>query len=113
MSEGSLDLVLYWRADQKPKADYTVFTQLIGPQGLIWGQQDNYPQAGRYPTRMWQAADRVVDRYRLRLREEAPSGTYRLVVGMYHLETGERLTALNEVGRRWPQDAIELAILRH
>jgi len=107
----SLNLSLHWQAVGQPERDYTVFTQLIGPDGQVWGQQDNQPQKGRYPTTAWALQDRVVDRYTLTLREGAPPGPYRLLVGMYDLNTGQRLPAVKGDGQRWPDDAILLTSL--
>jgi hypothetical protein len=106
-----LSLALHWQAVKPPGADYTVFTQLIGPDGLVWGQQDNQPQGGRYPTSAWAVRDKVVDRYELALREGAPPGQYRLLVGMYALASGQRLAAIAEDGRRLADDAVEVTTL--
>jgi hypothetical protein len=106
-----LKLALHWQADKPPSADYTVFTQLIGPDGLVWGQQDNQPQGGRYPTSAWAMHDKVVDRYELKLREGAPPGEYRLLVGMYDLATGQRLAASDQNGGGLADNAIPLATL--
>jgi hypothetical protein len=104
-----VSLALYWKAISPPSSDYTVFTQLIGPDGLVWGQQDNQPQGGRYPTTDWIVDDRVVDRYDLVAVEDAPAGTYRLLVGMYDLSTRERLAAIDENGQRLLDDAVYLS----
>ena len=88
-----------------------MFTQLIGPDGLVWGQQDNQPQAGRYPTTSWNLRDKVVDRYDLELREGAPVGEYRLIVGMYDLKTGQRLAAVDKEGNHLADDAIMLTTI--
>jgi hypothetical protein len=106
-----LQVALHWQALEPPSLDYTVFTQLIGPDNLVWAQQDNQPQGGSYPTRQWTPAEKVVDRYVLQLKEGAPAGQYRLLVGMYDLNTGQRLPAINAEGQRLPNDAIELATL--
>jgi hypothetical protein len=105
----SLALALHWEAAAIPPGDYTVFTQLIGPDGLVWGQQDNQPQQGRYPTAAWSGGDRVVDRYAIPVRQDAPPGVYHLVVGMYNLATGERLPAVDERGQPLPDDAVTLS----
>jgi hypothetical protein len=105
----TLDLVLHWQATSPPARDYTVFTQLIGPDGLVWGQKDNQPQAGRFPTTSWDLTTKVVDRYHIPLQDGAPVGQYRLLVGMYELTTGERLPVVDESGNRLPDDAIPLA----
>ncbi len=106
-----LSLALHWQARALPSADYTVFTQLIGPDGLLWAQHDNQPQGGRYPTTLWAVEDRVVDRYELTLPEDAPSGKYRLLVGMYNWVTGERLPTFDENGKRLPDDAVMLRMV--
>jgi hypothetical protein len=111
MKSGTLEVTLHWRAVGQPQQDYTVFTQLIGPDGRVWAQQDNPPQGGRYPTTAWAANDRVVDRYRLRLQEDAPPGAYRLLVGMYDPATGQRLPAIDHDGHPIPEIAIHLTSL--
>ncbi len=108
---GYVSLALHWEAIAQPSTDYTVFTQLIGPDNLVWGQQDNQPQQGRYPTTAWSIRDRVVDRYDIMVREDAPEGSYTLLVGMYDLATGERLPAVDVDGHRLPNDAIVLSAI--
>ena len=107
-----LSLALYWEALSPPQADYTVFTQLVGPDGGVWAQHDNQPQGGRYPTSAWEVHDRVVDRYELNLPAEAPVGEYRLLIGMYDLASGQRLEAVSGDGSRWQNDAIVLEIFQ-
>ena len=108
-SQHTFELVLYWRSSKRPGADYTVFTQLVGPDGQVWAQWDNPPQAGRYPTSAWTAQDRVVDRYTLALRTGAPPGRYRLLAGMYDPATGQRLPVTID-GRPQPDNAIQVAV---
>jgi hypothetical protein len=107
----TIDLTLYWETQGKVPVDYTVFTQLIGPDGRVWAQQDNQPQQGRYPTTVWGADDRIVDRYTLQVQPDAPQGTYQLITGMYDINTGQRLEAVDQQGQRHPQDAILLKTL--
>jgi hypothetical protein len=106
----NLKLILFWQSTAKISQNYTVFTQLIGPDGQVWAQWDNPPQAGRYPTTAWSHNDKVIDRYTLTLKEGAPTGGYRLLVGMYNSSTGERLpVAIN--GTHQPDNAVELTTL--
>jgi hypothetical protein len=105
-----LALSLYWQATASIPTDYTVFTQLIGPDGQVWAQWDNPPQAGRYPTTAWQTPDQVIDRYTLTPREGAPAGEYRLIVGMYDPNTGERLPATID-GQPQPDNALVLTTI--
>ena len=104
----ALQLVLHWQAMQPPSQDYTVFTQLLGPDGRVWGQQDNQPQANRYPTTAWPPQEHVVDRYLIPLHPAAPPGEYRLLVGMYQLANGQRLAAFDAEGKRLTDDAVQL-----
>ncbi|MFN8458927.1 MAG: hypothetical protein U0401_30470, partial [Anaerolineae bacterium] len=105
-----ISLTLYWRSTAPIPTDYTVFTQLLGPDGQIWAQWDNPPQGGRYPTTAWSTPDSVIDRYILKLREGAPPGQYRLLVGMYDPATSQRLPATIN-GQPQPNNAIELTQL--
>ena len=94
----TLPLTLYWEAMAPLSHDYTVFTQVLGPGNEKIGQKDNQPQGGDYPTSFWDVGEIVPDAYEIQLDPEAPAGEYRLVVGMYLLETGERLPVLDEQG---------------
>ncbi len=108
--QSPISLTLYWRSTAKIPTDYTVFTKLLGPDGQFWAEWDNPPQAGRYPTTAWAEQDNVVDRYTLTLSEGAPSGQYRLLVGMYDLATGQRLPVTIN-GQPQPDNALEIAQL--
>jgi len=88
---GSLHLTLFWQALAEMDENYTVFAHLIDEKGDIWGQKDNQPVDGFYPTGGWTEGEVVRDQYDLALSSEAPPGLYRIAVGMYRAETGERL----------------------
>ncbi|MCB0207779.1 MAG: glycosyltransferase family 39 protein [Anaerolineae bacterium] len=104
-------MALFWQARQPVTQDYTIFTQLIGPDGQVWAQQDNQPQGGSFPTSTWSPFDTVVDRYELPLNEGAPPGQYQLLVGQYDLNTGQRLPAVDAQGQRLSNDAIVLTTI--
>jgi hypothetical protein len=103
-----IDLALHWQAIDKPSADYTVFTQLIGPDGLVWAKKDNQPQGGRYPTSNWDLHSQVIDRYQLDISDNTPPGQYQLITGMYNLQDGKRLYVLDKNGYRLPNDSVFL-----
>lgn len=84
-----LPLHLRWQATRPPTTDYTVFVQLLGPDGVIT-QQDSWPQAGFAPTSTWQADTIVDDRRALLLPPMLPPGDYSLIAGLYDA-TGQRL----------------------
>lgn len=99
-----LALRLVWTTTAPVATNYTVFVHLIGPDGKIVAQSDRAPENGFYPTASWSVGDRVEDLYGLPLPTGLPAGEYRLVVGWYRPETGERLLLGNgadawELGR--------------
>jgi hypothetical protein len=82
---------LAWRALATLNADYTVTVQLLGPDGQVYGQQDDSPLAGDAPTSTWSPGEVLDDAYQLNVAPDAPPGEYQLIVAVYLLETGERL----------------------
>ena len=64
---------------------------------------------GDYPTDWWEAGETIVDEHTLDL-SALPPGRCRLLVGMYRLDTGERLAASGPSGSL-PDYAIELTDL--
>jgi hypothetical protein len=81
-----LDLKLVWTADRKPAADSMLFAHLIGPDGQRYAQLD-LP----YATSSWQPGRFVTTDLPIGLPAGAPSGLYRLFVGLYDAQTGQRL----------------------
>jgi hypothetical protein len=104
---GDLHLTLFWQALTEMDENYTVFTHLIDGRGGIWGQKDNQPVDGFYPTGGWTAGEIVRDQYDLTISPETSPGLYRTAVGMYRAETGERLTVGRD-GILPPDDKIVL-----
>ena len=91
---GALTVTLHWRAQQIPQADYTVFVHLLDTGDEAISQHDGQPQDGAYPTSIWDAGEVVVDEHGLTLPPDLPPGDYGLRVGLYRLETGERLPVI-------------------
>ncbi len=88
--EFSLQLV--WQAQETPSENYTVFVHVLGLDGVccVW-QQDAMPRQNQYATSRWLPDEVVLDRYTIRLPDEAAPGTYPLEIGLYVAETGLRL----------------------
>ncbi len=95
----TVEVTLRWQASGHPAQDYTVFVHLLDEQEKVWGQQDVQPGAGFAPTSGWQPGQVLDDRYAVPVHANAPSGTYRLEVGMYLAATGERLPVRDGEGR--------------
>jgi hypothetical protein len=93
-----INLILFWQALQDMEKDYTVFNHLVNEGGNIWGQKDNPPVDGFYPTTQWEKEEIIRDQYNLAISPDAPPGEYRIEVGMYLAETGGRLEVRGEEG---------------
>jgi hypothetical protein len=88
--DGTVSVTLYWRAVALPER-LTRFVQLVGPDGQVYGQQDAAPDNGQYPTSGWQSGEVVSETVTFAAVPERPAGEYRLHVGLYRPDTGERL----------------------
>ncbi|MGQ9683714.1 MAG: glycosyltransferase family 39 protein [Anaerolineae bacterium] len=94
----TIHLTLFWRAEGIPEADYTVFTHLLGAGDAMLGQEDAPSWSGEAPTSTWTAGRTFCDTYALTVRDDAPAGDARLVVGLYNPATMERLSPLGPDG---------------
>ena len=90
-SGDTLLLTLYWQALSPMAERYTVFTHLLDGGQRIQAQVDSEPQGGGLPTDRWAAGQVVQDNYALTVSPEALPGPHTLEVGMYLLETLDRL----------------------
>jgi len=90
----NIHLTLFWQCLEEMDQDYTVFTHLIDEKQNIWGQKDNPPVDGFYPTTKWQTGEIVRDQYDVTIPKDIAPREYRFKVGMYLVETGERLRAM-------------------
>lgn len=103
----SLALTLTWQAVAQVAGDYTVFVHLLAGDDAKITQVDRRPCEGECPTGTWTPGVIVRDRYELALTPKAvvgeaalaPSGPYRLAVGLYLLETGERARVIGQEDR--------------
>ena len=107
----SLRLTLFWRCVKSLDRNYSVFTHLVDSQGRLVSQHDGYPQDATYPTTRWVPGQWVWDEHELTIPREIPPGTYRLFVGMYDFETGQRMEAFSGNGERVSSDSISLGII--
>ena len=102
----TITVTLYWQALEPVIEDYTVFVHLLDEVGQVRGQNDGTPVGGRYPTQSWLPRQVIEDETALTLAPDLPSGEYQIAVGMYDLETGQRLPVEGNNG-----DVINDAIL--
>jgi hypothetical protein len=106
----ALIVAFYWQATEPVDKSYNVFVHVFDSQGGLQGQRDSPPVSGRYPTFLWQPGQVVVDNHLITLPSNAPTGAYRVAVGMYDEATQERLPVLDGTGQTVPEGQIMLDV---
>lgn len=94
----SFTVTLYWQALGQVPEGYTVFVHVEEP-GVAWAQKDTQPRCGNAPTDRWEPGEVVVDRHTVWIGDHVPTGQHELVVGLYRLETGDRLAVTGPDGQ--------------
>jgi hypothetical protein len=95
LGNDELKVVLHWQALRRMDRSYKFFLHLYAEDNEVVAQADVVPRDWTYPTSWWEAEEIVSDEVRLPLSGVA-SGRYRLAVGVYHPETGDRLLVYAE-----------------
>ncbi len=95
---GNVRLTLYWQALQRMDTSYTVFAQILGPDGSVRAQADQVPRDGSYPTPWWLPGEVVSHEVVLALPPSFEEGGFRLIAGLYDPATGTRLPVYSTGG---------------
>jgi hypothetical protein len=95
----TINVTLYWVALQEMDKNYKVFVHLTdeGETRLI-AQSDRWPVYNFSPTTRWEPGEIVWDRHAIEVPSGATPGAYRLLTGMYLLESMQNLEILDENG---------------
>jgi hypothetical protein len=87
----TLQVILYWQALTHLDRDYTVFVHLLDSTGRLVAQHDAQPRGGYFPTTYWDPGEFITDEHALEIPASLAPGGYTLTIGLYDLETGERM----------------------
>ncbi|MBN2005371.1 MAG: glycosyltransferase family 39 protein [Anaerolineae bacterium] len=96
-------VTLLWESLAPLAEDYTVFVHAYAAGGEQLATGDGPPQAGHFPTHLWEPGDRIEDTHILNL--PAGSAPAKIAVGLYHPSSGERLPATS-AGAPLPDNAV-------
>jgi hypothetical protein len=91
-----LNLVLYWQVLNPVSYDYSIFVHLRDATGRNVAQADHQPLAPVYPPTLWPVGQTIRERSVLTLPEGISAGIYSLWVGLYRLDTMERLPIVGD-----------------
>jgi 4-amino-4-deoxy-L-arabinose transferase-like glycosyltransferase len=87
----ALQITFFWEAMAPIDVDYTVFLHVRNEQGETLAQRDIQPLDGLYPTSQWQPGEAIAQSLDVDLPNDLATGPYSLYVGLYRLDTMERL----------------------
>ena len=91
-TEDYIRVTTAWRAERPHLPDYTVFVQLLDVDtGTRVAGTDSQPLRGEWPTSRWAKGEIVVDDYLVAIPPDLAPGFYKIIVGLYRPNTGERL----------------------
>jgi hypothetical protein len=109
----SVQLDLYWHAMRKVQTDYTVFVHLLDKEGAFATGYDSWPALRSFPTTLWPSDAVVVDRRTVPLPADLSPGAYRLAVGLYDLDTLERVPITDAAGNPMLDSKLILPAVLH
>ncbi|NLD71333.1 MAG: DUF2142 domain-containing protein [Chloroflexi bacterium] len=92
----SLVLTLHWECLAEMAEAYTVMVHVVGADGEPLAYGDGPPLGGALPTDHWRPGDVLRDAHTVALPAGALDGSLAVRVGLYRLETFERLPAAGE-----------------
>lgn len=89
--DGMLHVKVRWRALTALSRDYKLFVHLVDRNGELVDQVDTMPRDWTAPTNTWQEGEALPDLVSLDTFD-LPAGTYRVIMGLYDPESGDRLS---------------------
>lgn len=99
---------LFWRATAQPTQSYTVFVHL-NQAGEVAAGIDDLPGHGSCKTSDWRPGELVMNELELAVPADLPDGVYDVGVGLYRLDTMQRLDVTGTVDDQISLGTIEVA----
>ncbi len=93
----TLQVNLYWKAQQPPTANYRVFVHVLAPDGFLSAQSDKLNPSD-FPTRRWPLNKYVLDEHTIHLPMGLASGQYTVTAGLWDAGSGQRLPIFDSDG---------------
>ncbi|MCB8921861.1 MAG: hypothetical protein H6662_09770 [Ardenticatenaceae bacterium] len=110
-SGDTLQVNLYWKAQQPQDINYRVFVHVLAPDGYLSAQSDKL-NPGDFPTRRWPLDKYVLDDYTISLPMGLAPGSYTVMAGLWDAASGQRLPVQDAdgtfVGDHFPLFTLEI-----
>ncbi len=107
----TLQVNVYWKAQQPQDINYRVFVHVLAPDGFLSAQSDKL-NPGDFPTRRWPVDKYVLDEHTIRLPMGLAPGFYTVTAGLWDNDSGQRLPVLavdgTFVGDNFPLFTLEI-----
>ena len=97
-----LKIDLYWKAAKNLENNYQVFVHLLDENGDVIAQSDKL-NPGDFPTERWPIDKYVLDEHTISFPDQLSNGPYRLGIGLWSAENGQRLE-ISVPGEEGPKD---------
>ncbi|RME31894.1 MAG: phospholipid carrier-dependent glycosyltransferase [Thermoflexia bacterium] len=102
----TVEIETWWRVEDVPARPLSVMMHLVGPEGEPVIVSDGLA----VPVDQWRPGDIIVQRHRLSIPADAPSGEYQPYTGVYWLDTMERWPV--EIDNKPAGDRIPLPVVK-
>jgi hypothetical protein len=99
----TLTFDLAWQTLKRPLRDYSVFVHISPARDVPPVAQTDLTMGQTYPTGAWRPGDVIHDQLTLKLPPDLAAGSYKILIGVYDWQTGERLSL--KVGEQAPPDS--------
>lgn len=107
----SLTFRFYWQADAPPADNYSLFIHLLAESGdAPLAQADGAPARPERPTLTWSDPGETLisQPFALAIPADTPAGDYRVMIGLYNFQTGQRLSVTDPTRSGDPGEAVLL-----
>jgi len=92
---GEVLLTLNWVLTGDDVPPWVVFVHLVDETGRLWAQSDGPPEAWLHSFADASPGEALQDERALLVPADAPPGPYRLLLGLYHRDSGQRSLVLS------------------
>ena len=89
LEEQTLNVTLYWQAEERLEKDYNVFVHVGTPNEPPLADAGGVPANWTRPTTSWRPGEVIADEYVIPMAD-VPSGQHALMAGFYEPDTGQR-----------------------